>query len=144
MMAQNVNSADEVATVGRHAARAYREGEVIVKFKPTSRVNVSAARTGAVRSSVSSVDAVLAKIGVTGAEQLMPLSGTGAKRAKAYNGGYVESGDMSKLYRLQLNAENAVAVSEAVEALNRLADVEFAEPNYLVYTTALPEAVTAS
>ena len=144
LMAQNVNSADEVATVGRHAARAYREGEVIVKFKPTSRVNVSAARTGAVRSSVSSVDAVLAKIGVTGAEQLMPLSGTGAKRAKAYNGGYVESGDMSKLYRLQLNAENAVAVSEAVEALNRLADVEFAEPNYLVYTTALPEAVTAS
>lgn len=139
LMAQNVNSADEVATVGRHAARAYREGEVIVKFKQSSRVNVSAVRTGAVRSSVNSVDAVFAKIGVTGAEQLMPLSGTGAKRAKAYNGGYVESGDMSKLYRLQLNAENAVAVSEAVEALNGLADVEFAEPNYLVYSTALPE-----
>ena len=139
LMAQNVNSADEVATVGRHAARAYREGEVIVKFKPTSRVNVSAARTGAVHSSVSSVDAVLAKIGVTGAEQLMPLSGAGAKRAKAYNGGYVESGDMSKLYRLQLNAENAVSVNEAVEALSGLADVEFAEPNYLVYSTALPE-----
>ena len=139
LMAQNVNSADEVATIGRHAARAYREGEVIVKFKPTSRVNVSAARTGAVHSSVSSVDAVLAKIGVTGAEQLMPLSGTGAKRAKAYNGGYVESGDMSKLYCLQLNAENAVSVNEAVEALNGLADVEFAEPNYLVYSTALPE-----
>ena len=68
LMAQNVNSADEGATIGRHAARAYREGEVIVKFKPTSRVNVSAARSGAVRSNVNSVDAVLAKIGVAGAE----------------------------------------------------------------------------
>ena len=142
LVAQNVNHVHDVATIDRHAARAYREGEVIVKFKPTSRVNVSAARTGAVRSSVSSVDAVLAKIGVTDAEQLMPLSGAGAKRAKAYNGGYVESGDMSKLYRLQLNAENAVAVSEAVEALSELGDVEFAEPNYLVYSTALPENVS--
>ena len=144
LMAQNVNHVHDVTTIDRHAARAYREGEVIVKFKPSSRVNVSAARTGAVRSSVNSVDAVFAKIGVTGAEQLMPLSGTGAKRAKAYNGGYVESGDMSKLYRLQLNGENAVAVNEAVDALNGLADVEFAEPNYLVYTTALPEGVTTS
>ena len=102
LMAQNVNSADEVATVGRHAARAYREGEVIVKFKQSSRANVQARRGAPVRSGVGSVDAVLAKIGVTDAEQLMPLSGAGAKRAKAYNGGYVESGDMSKLYRLQL------------------------------------------
>ena len=145
LMAQNVNHVhDEVATVGRHAARAYREGEVIVKFKPTSRVNVSAARTGAVRSNVSSVDAVLAKIGVTGAEQLMPLSGTGGPaRVKSYAGGYIERSDMSKLYRLQLDAENALPVHEAVEALSELGDVEFAEPNYLVYTTALPEEVTS-
>ena len=140
LMAQNVNHVHDVSTIDRHAVHAYREGEVIVKFKPTSRVNVSAARTGAVRSNVSSVDAVLAKIGVSGAEQLMPLSGAGGlKRTKAYNGGYVESGDMSKLYRLQLDAENAVSVNEAVDALKELADVEFAEPNYLVYTTALPE-----
>ena len=145
LMAQNVNHLhNEVATIDRYAARAYREGEVIVKFKPTSRVNVSAARTGAVRSSVSSVDAVLAKIGVSGAEQLMPLSGAGGpKRTKAYSGGYVESSDMSKLYRLQLDAENALPVHEAVEALSELGDVEFAEPNYLVYTTALPEEVTS-
>lgn len=133
----------EVATVDRYAARAYREGEVIVKFKPTSRVNVSAARTGAVRSSVSSVDAVLAKIGVTGAEQLMPLSGSGGPaRVKSHTGGYIERTDMSKLYRLQLDAENGVAVYKAVEALKELADVEYAEPNYLVYSTVLPESET--
>ena len=144
LMAQNVNHVHDVATIDRHAMHAYREGEVIVKFKPTSRVNVSAARTGAVRSNVSSVDAVLAKIGVTGAEQLMPLSGTGGPaRVKSYAGGYIERSDMSKLYRLQLDAENALPVHEAVEALSELGDVEFAEPNYLVYTTALPEEVTS-
>ena len=142
LMAQNVNHVHDVATIDRHAMHAYREGEVIVKFKPTSRVNVSAARTGAVRSNVSSVDAVLAKIGVTGAEQLMPLSGTGGPaRVKSYAGGYIERSDMSKLYRLQLDAENALPVHEAVEALSELGDVEFAEPNYLVYSTALPENV---
>ena len=140
LMAQNVNHVHDVTTIDRHAARAYREGEVIVKFKPSSRVNVSAARTGAVRSSVNSVDAVLAKIGVTGAEQLMPLSGTGGPaRVKSHTGGYIERTDMSKLYRLQLNAEHGVAVHEAVEALKELADVEYAEPNYLVYTTVLPD-----
>ena len=143
LVAQNVNHAHDVSTIGRHAARAYREGEVIVKFKPTSRVNVSAARTGAVRSSVSSVDAVLAKIGVTGAEQLMPLSGTGGPaRVKSHTGGYIERTDMSKLYRLQLDADNGMAVHDAVAALQELGDVEYAEPNYLVYSTALPESET--
>ena len=143
LVAQNVNHVHDVATIDRHAMHAYREGEVIVKFKHTSRVNVSAARTGAVRSNVSSVDAVLAKIGVTGAEQLMPLSGTGGPaRVKSYAGGYIERSDMSKLYRLQLDAENALPVHEAVEALKELADVEYAEPNYLVYSTALPESET--
>lgn len=140
LVAQNVNHVHDVTTIDRHAARAYREGEVIVKFKPSSRVNVSAARTGAVRSSVSSVDAVLAKIGVTGAEQLMPLSGIGGPaRVKSHSGSYIERTDMSKLYRLHLNAENGVAVHEAVEALKELADVEYAEPNYLVYSTVLPD-----
>ena len=144
LMAQNVNHVHDVATTDRHAMHAYREGEVIVKFKPTSRVNVSAARTGAVRSNVSSVDVVLAKIGVTGAEQLMPLSGSGGPaRVKSYAGGYIERSDMSKLYRLQLDTESGVAVNEAVEALSELGDVEFAEPNYLVYTTALPEEVAS-
>lgn len=140
LVAQNVNHVHDVTTIDRHVARAYREGEVIVKFKPSSRVNVSAARTGAVRSSVSSVDAVLAKIGATTAEQLMPLSGAGGpKRTRAYNGGYVESNDMSKLYRIELDADNGMAVHDAVVALQELGDVEYAEPNYLVYSTVLPD-----
>ena len=139
-MAQSMNNADDVVTIDRHASRAYREGEVIVKFKQSSRANVQARRGAPVRAGVGSVDAVLAKIGATTAEQLMPLSGAGGpKRTRAYNGGYVESNDMSKLYRIELDADNGMAVYDAVAALQELGDVEYAEPNYLVYSTVLPD-----
>ena len=139
-MAQSMNNADDVVTIDRHASRAYREGEVIVKFKQSSRANVQARRGAPVRAGVGSVDAVLAKIGATTAEQLMPLSGAGGpKRTRAYNGGYVESNDMSKLYRIELDADNGMAVHDAVAALQELGDVEYAEPNYLVYSTVLPD-----
>lgn len=132
----------EVATIDRLASRASRDGEVIVKFKPSSRVKVAASRTGGVRTAVNSVDAVFGKLGVTDAEQLMPLSGAGGpRRTKAYNGGYVESSDMSKLYRLRLN-EDGASVNEAIEALQELDEVEFAEPNYIVYATVMPENET--
>ena len=141
LMAQNSSDVAEVTTIDRHAAQAYRQGEVIVKFKPTSRVKVSASRTGAVRSNVNLVDSVFAKLGVTGAEQLMPLSGTGGPaRVKSHTGSYIERADLSKLYRLQLNPEGNVAVYDAIDALKELPEVEFAEPNYLVYTLATPPA----
>ena len=138
--AQNSNSVDDVVTIDRQSSRAYREGEVIVKFKPTSRVNVSASRSGgAVRSNVSGVDALLAKLGVTAAEQLMPLSGSGGpSRVKSHSGTYIERSDLSKLYCLQLDADNSVPVHDAVKALCELPEVEYAEPNYLVYSLATP------
>lgn len=142
-VAQVGNNYHDVSTVDNHHRHAFREGEVIVKFKPESRVKVSARRGAAVTTAVSSVDAVLSKIGVVEAEQLMPLSGAGGpKRAKAYSGGWVESSDMSKLYRLQLDADNALPVHEAIEALGALEEVEYAEPNYLVYTTVADNVTT--
>lgn len=131
----------EVATCNHHHRAAYREGEVIVKFKPASSAKMAPSRSaGVVRSNVNSVDAVLAKIGATTAEQLMPLSGAGGpQRTRAYNGGYVESDDMSKLYCIELDADNGMAVHDAVAALQELGDVEYAEPNYLVYSTVLPD-----
>lgn len=142
-VAQVGNNYHDVSTVDNHHRHAFREGEVIVKFKPESRVKVSARRGAAVTTAVSSVDAVLSKIGVVDAEQLMPLSGAGGpKRAKAYSGGWVESSDMSKLYRLRLDTASAVTVNDAVEQLQALGEVEFAEPNYLVYTTVADNVTT--
>lgn len=142
-VAQVGNNYHDVSTVDNHHRHAFREGEVIVKFKPESRVKVSARRGAAVTTAVSSVDAVLSRIGVVEAEQLMPLSGAGGpKRAKAYSGGWVESSDMSKLYRLRLDAASAVSVNDAVEQLQALGEVEYAEPNYLVYTTVADNVTT--
>lgn len=142
-VAQVGNNYHDVSTVDNHHRHAFREGEVIVKFKPESRVKVSARRGAAVTTAVSIVDAVLSRIGVTDAEQLMPLSGAGGpKRAKAYSGGWVESSDMSKLYRLRLDAASAVSVNDAVEQLWALEEVEYAEPNYLVYTTVADNVTT--
>ena len=132
-------STDDVATIDRHTSRAYRQGEVIVKFKSTSPIKVSASRTGAVRSNVSLVDTVFAKLGVTVAEQLMPLVGSGGPaRVKSHTGSYIERSDLSKLYSLQLGSESGVAVQEAVETLSALPEVEYAEPNYIVYALATP------
>jgi subtilisin family serine protease len=132
-------STDDVATIDRHTSRAYRQGEVIVKFKSTSPIKVSASRTGAVRSNVSLVDTVFTKLGVTAAEQLMPLVGSGGPaRVKPHTGSYIERSDLSKLYSLQLGAESGVAVQEAVKTLSALPDVEYAEPNYIVYALATP------
>lgn len=142
-VAQVGNNYHDVSTIDNHHRHAFREGEVIVKFKPESRVKVSARRGAAVTTAVSSVDAVLSKIGVVEAEQLMPLSGAGGpKRAKAYSGGWVESSDMSKLYCLRLDAASAVTVYDAVEQLRALGEVEYAEPNYLVYTTVADNVTT--
>lgn len=142
-VAQVGNNYHDVSTVDNHHRHAFREGEVIVKFKPESRVKVSARRGAAVTTTVGSVDAVLSKIGVVEAEQLMPLSGAGGpKRAKAYSGGWVESSDMSKLYRLRLDTASTVTVHDAVEQLQALGEVEYAEPNYVVYTLAADNVTT--
>ena len=131
----------DVSTIDRHSSRAYRPGEVIVNFKPTSPVKVSASRTGAVRCNVSLVDTLFAQLGVTAAEQLMPLAGSGGPaRVKSHTGKYIERTDLSKLYRLQLDAEKGVTVDEAIKELANLPEVEFAEPNYLVYALSTPPA----
>ena len=145
VVAQSSNNQDEVVKIERHAARDYREGEMIVKFKPTSELRVrSLNRT--VSSGVSAVDQVLGELGVTASEQLMPLSGaTVVPRAKALRsvtGKTIEDSDMSQLYRLTFDAAK-VDVHEAVDKLAALDEVEFAEPNYVVYALSTGEVSAA-
>ncbi len=138
LLAQSSNNVDEVVKIERHTARDYREGEMIVKFKPSSAVRARSLARG-VTSGVSSVDKVLGELGITAGEQLMPLSGaTVTPRAKALrsvSGKTIEDSDMSLLYRLTFDAAK-VSVHEAVDKLAALDEVEFAEPNYVVYALA--------
>lgn len=142
--AQTNNNQDEVVNIERHAARDYRKGEMIIKFKPTSKARVrTLGRT--VTSGLNSVDRVLGELGVTVSEQLMPLTGAEvtprARALRSVSGNTIEDTDMSQLYRFIFNAE-AIDVHSAIEKITALDEVEFAEPNYLVYALSTGEEIT--
>ena len=134
--AQSNNNVDEVVKIERHAARDYRKGEMIVKFKATSPVRVKAIGKK-LTSGVSQVDRVFEELGVTAGEQLMPLTGAHtanrAKALKSVTGQIIPDADMTLLYRLQFDPKQ-VDVYQAIEKVKTLPEVEYAEPNYVVYT----------
>jgi len=121
----------------RAGAAAYRQGEVIVKLRPQTRTSVRKLSSGRVSASGSTALAqLLTKYGVNDAEQLMPLTGkalpaVGGPALKNLNG--PKADDLSKLYCLEFDASQDV--QQFVEELKQLPDVEFAEPNYIVYST---------
>ena len=141
LLAQSSNNVDEVVKIDHHAARQYREGEMIVKFKPTSAVQVRTLKRG-VTSGMNTVDKVLGELGITTGEALMPLTGSkvvpGARALRSVSGKTIYDSDMSNLYRLTFDASK-VNVHEAVEKLTALDEVEFAEPNYVVYALSTGE-----
>lgn len=141
MFAQSANNEDEVVKIDRMNQNAYREGEILVKFKADGAVQMRAPRKAKFATSqVNAIDALFEELGVDSVEQLMPMTGhkNVGRRVKAYNGKDVEVKDLSKLYRLTLKAEKAQTMFEAIDKLKAQEEVEFAEPNYIVYTMALP------
>ena len=141
LFAQSADNEDEVVKIDRMNQNAYREGEILVKFKADGAVQMRAPRKAKFATSqVNAVDALFEELGVDSVEQLMPMTGhkNVGRRVKAYNGKDVEVKDLSKLYRLTLKAEKAQTMFEAIERLKATDEVEFAEPNYIVYTMALP------
>lgn len=141
LFAQSADNEDEVVKIDRMNQNAYREGEILVKFKADGAVQMRAPRKAKFQTSqVNAVDALFEELGVDSVEQLMPMTGhkNVGRRMKAYNGSEVEVKDLSKLYRLTLKAEKAQTLHEAIEKLQAQEEVEYAEPNYLVYTMSLP------
>ena len=134
------NNEDEVVKIDARMSRYdCRPNEVLVKFKPSSAVKMRANKAGKYASAgVSGVDAVMQKLGADRVEQLMPLTGKDLSRkmSKSYSGVPVLNADLSKLYRITFDAKKVQSVHEAVEMLRALDEVEFAEPNYLVYSTS--------
>lgn len=136
-MAQNRNNEDEVAKVdARSSAYNYREGEVIVKFKNQSAARINAPRRTKFKSSgISNIDATLRELGVTDVEELMPLSGNQpvTRLAKSINGKTVAAPAMNRIYLMRYDKTKVRSAEEAVAKLSKLADIEYAEPNRIVY-----------
>jgi subtilisin family serine protease len=141
MFAQSADNEDEVIKIDKWNQNAYREGEILVKFKADGAVQMRAPRKAKFQTSqVNAVDVLFEELGVDSVEQLMPRTGhknVGRVR-RAYNGKEIKVQDLSKLYRLTLKAEKAQTIHEAIDRLKAMDEVEFAEPNYIVYTMALP------
>lgn len=113
--------------------RAYRENQILVKFREGSPVQMRRAGKR-MAATVSAVDALFAELGVESVEQLMPQTGgvmrSPSRRMKTINGEEMPEPDMSTLYLLELPAKTSV--NYACAKFAALTDeVEFAEPNYI-------------
>ena len=144
-MAQSSNNEDEVVKIDRMNQNAYHQGEVIVKFREDGAVRMRAPRrTKFATAQDNAVDNLFTALGVDSVEELMPLTGTRPmpKRIKAYNGKDIEPKNLGKLYRIKLSEETAkqTPIFEVIDRLKALDEVEYAEPNYLVYALASPSS----
>lgn len=146
LFAQSNNNVDDVLKIDQHPTKQYREGEMIVKFKPSSNVNMKAPMRGATPGT-SNIANVMDELGITNSEQLMPLSGAiitpTTKAVTSVDGKTIEDTDMSSLYKLTFDATK-VNVQEAIDKVSALEEVEYAEPNYIIYTLSTGEETGAS
>ena len=130
---------DEVYKVdSRFAKNDFVPGQVLVKFKDEHRVGISRAKGKFLAADRNAVNAVLQKYGTEEMEQLLPREKAGRtlRKAKAYNGTVVAEKDLSQLYCVKLSAEHQQETMQLIDELKALDEVEFAEPNYRVYTLA--------
>ncbi len=110
--------------------------EVIVKFKHSSPVRIQRHNTTRrfVSASVTEVDMVLDSLGILDVEDLMPLTGHMVSQKVMTVGGKRLAPDqnLSKLCNIVFDTAKVATVDEAIMMLERLPDVEYAEPNYIV------------
>lgn len=127
---------DEVYKIDARAGHNdFVPGQVLVKFKDESPVNVSRAR-GQFRSvNNSAVDAVLKEFGVETMDKLLPNAKPLQTRRKtrAFNGQMIEEKDLSQLYFIKTKSLRKDSTMMLVNKLKEVGEVEYAEPNYKVY-----------
>ena len=110
-------------------------GQVLVKFKDGSPVNVSKARGQFCSVNNSAVDAVLKEFGVETMDKLLPNSKPLQTRRKtrAFNGQMIEEKDLSQLYIVKTKSLRKDSTQMLVNKLKEVGEVDYAEPNYKVY-----------
>lgn len=129
----------------RTRMNAYRPGEVLVNFKPQDKLKVRRKANGRFQSSgINALDQVLENLGAAEIEPLMPLTGgkVSRKKMRAFNGQEIMDTDLSNLYRLTLDAKKGISVEDAIKALQEMDEVDFAEPNYLVWANSATDYTT--
>lgn len=121
----------------KYARQDFVTGQVLVKFSDANRVRLSRSR-GMITTNLSRVSDVFSKYGVGDMEQLLPNENPKRqlRKSRAFNGETIQERDLSQLYLINLSDDHAEETSQMIDDLNALEVVEFAEPNYRVYTLA--------
>ena len=132
---------DGVNKVDQRYAQDYVPGQVLVKFKDESTIQVQRTAKGQFRAaSISKVDQLLRNYGVSDMEKLFPAAVAKPKarlgRKMAPNGTMVQEKNLDKVFLVKLNDEHADATMQLIDELKVMPEVEYAEPNYRVYITA--------
>lgn len=126
----------DVNQVNSRPGADFRPGQVIVKLRTSGGPLRIRNHAGAVTTGIESVDRVLGNYHATAADRLMPLTGSTVtrQRARAINGAEVADADLSGLCAFSIAAD--ANVLQVVDELKALPEVEYAEPNYIVYSLA--------
>lgn len=131
----------DVQTTPHYAANAYRQGELIVKLR-TENASAPVRLKGVkgkvkANASASALNSLLTKYEIAEVEELMPLTGSMvtpvARRAKSINGKQMPDSDLSSLYVLRFDSKKNIDLRTVAKEFNDLEEVEYAEPNYIVY-----------
>ncbi len=139
------NNEDEVIHLEqwqRHAARPmqaivklqdYSQYTILVKGGSSKTDNTSSASNA--RVECPAIQAVLENYVVESVEQLCPtfVMPKEPRRSASYGGGEVTDHDLSQLYLITLSEYSSHNEYELIEALSALDEVEYAEPNYIVF-----------
>lgn len=128
---------DEVNKIDARASQYdYVNGQVLVKFSDQQAVLVRRSGKRYVAANDDVLTKVLQKFGVEEMEQLLPNENPQRtlRKAQAFNGSVVEEKDLSQLYCVKLSEEHVGETMQFVDELQNLEEVEFAEPNYKLYT----------
>lgn len=125
-------------------------GQVIVKFKDTTQMKVNRVRGRFQSVSVSAVNTVLQQYGTTGMERLFPTAPHKAqaamRRVKAPDGSMLTEHNLDMVYQVRLQSLRPDSTLQLAKALSALSEVEYAEPNYMVYLadTNQPDATVSA
>ena len=144
--AQDRNNDDEVVKLDQFSRFNAVEGEVIVKFADNSAFQLKYDRHNKLQGTgMSAVDKTFDKFNVVEVKQLCPNDEKkrSFSSSKSYNGGDVVERDLSRLclVRIEPDANRAqdadyniqALTQELIETFNEMEEVEFAEPNYIMY-----------
>ncbi|MBP5527993.1 MAG: S8 family serine peptidase [Bacteroidales bacterium] len=146
-----VNNEDEVVHLEQWQRHAARPLQAIVKLQDYSSYTIvapkgaTASQASKARTTCPAIQAVLDSFIIESVEQLCPtfVMPREPRRSASYGGGEVRDHDLSQLYLITLSEESPKREYELIEELAALAEVEYAEPNYLVFALGAVEPAVA-